>query len=199
MAVNPPSVQFIDGQMHGDATGQRAGNDLPAAGRSLFVTAQDGLRLHVRTYGARASSALPVVCLPGLARTAADFADLALVLSSHRERPVLALDYRGRGKSHYDRNPANYTLQVALADLLAVLTALGIGRAAFVGTSRGGILTMLLAVARPTAIAGCVLNDIGPVIEPAGLMRIKGYVGKLPQPASFREAAEALQQRFGSH
>ena len=199
MAVNPPSVQLIDGQMQGDATAQRAGNDLPAAGRSLFVTAQDGLQLHVRAYGARASSALPVVCLPGLARTGADFADLALVLSSDRERPVLALDYRGRGKSQYDRNPANYTLQVELADLLAVLTALGIGRAAFVGTSRGGILTMLLAVARPTAIAGCVLNDIGPVIEPAGLMRIKSYVGKLPQPASFRDAADILQRLFGIH
>ena len=115
MAVNPPSVQLIERQTQANPQAQRTDNDTPAAGRSLFVTAQDGLRLHVRTYGARASSALPVVCLPGLARTAADFADLALVLSSHRERPVLALDYRGRGKSHYDRNPANYTLQVALA------------------------------------------------------------------------------------
>jgi pimeloyl-ACP methyl ester carboxylesterase len=169
------------------------------AGRSLFVTAQDGLRLHVRAYGARASRALPVVCLPGLARTAADFDGLAPVLSSDRERLVFALDYRGRGKSDYDRNPANYNLQVELADLLAVLTALGIGRAAFVGTSRGGILIMLLAVARPTAIAGCVLNDIGPVIEPGGLMRIKSYVGKLPQPASFREAADILQRLSGCH
>jgi pimeloyl-ACP methyl ester carboxylesterase len=172
---------------------------MPAASRSLFVTAQDGLRLHVRAYGTRASSALPVVCLPGLARTAHDFEDLALVLSSDRERLVLALDYRGRGKSDYDRDPANYNLQVELADLLAVLTALGIGRAAFVGTSRGGILTMLLAVARPTAIAGCVLNDIGPVIESDGLMRIRSYVGKLPQPASFAEAADALQRLFGNH
>jgi pimeloyl-ACP methyl ester carboxylesterase len=176
----------------------RADGGGPAAGRSVFVTAQDGLRLHARAYGARASSALPIVCLPGLARTAADFADLALVLSSDRGRLVLALDYRGRGKSDYDRNPANYNLQVELADLLAVLTALGIGRAAFIGTSRGGILTMLLAVARPTAIAGCVLNDIGPVIELKGLMRIKSYVGKLPQPASFREAADVLRERFGS-
>jgi pimeloyl-ACP methyl ester carboxylesterase len=172
---------------------------MAAAGRSLFVTAQDGLRLHVRAYGARASGALPVVCLPGLARTAADFETLALTLSSDRERPVLALDYRGRGKSDYDHNPANYNLQVELADLLAVLTAFGVGPAAFIGTSRGGILTMLLAVARPTAIAGCVLNDIGPVIELGGLMRIKSYVGKLPQPASFPEAADVLQRRFGSH
>jgi pimeloyl-ACP methyl ester carboxylesterase len=167
------------------------------AGRSLFVTAQDGLRLHVRAYGARASAALPVVCLPGLARTAADFESLAAILSSDRQ--VLAVDYRGRGKSDYDHNPANYNLQVELADVLAVLTASGIGPAVFIGTSRGGILTMLLAVARPTAIAGCVLNDIGPVIELGGVMRIKSYVGKLPQPASFREAADVLQQRFGSH
>ena len=168
-----------------------------AAGRSLFVTAQDGLRLHVRAYGARASAALPVVCLPGLARSAADFESLAATLSSNRQ--VLAVDYRGRGKSDYDHNPANYNLQGDLADVLAVLTAFGIGSAVFIGTSRGGILTMLLAVARPTAIAGCVLNDIGPVIELGGVMRIKSYVGKLPQPASFREAADVLQQRFGSH
>jgi pimeloyl-ACP methyl ester carboxylesterase len=161
------------------------------------VTAQDGLRLHVCAYGVQASAALPVVCLPGLARTTADFESLAAMLSSNRQ--VLALDYRGRGKSDYDRNPANYNLQLELADLLAVLTAFGIGRAVFIGTSRGGILTMLLAVARPTAIAGCVIHDIGPVIELAGLMRIKSYVGKLPEPASFHEAAEVLQRRFGSH
>jgi pimeloyl-ACP methyl ester carboxylesterase len=179
------------------STTRRPADGTPTAGVSLFVTAQDGLRLHVRAYGARASGALPVVCLPGLARTAADFESLAATLSSDRQ--VLAVDYRGRGKSDYDRNPANYNPQVELADVLAALTAFGIGQAVFIGTSRGGILTMLLAVARPTAIAGCVLNDIGPVIELSGLMRIKSYVGKLPHPASFREAAEALQQRFGSH
>ena len=136
------------------------------------------------------------MCLPGLARTTADFESLALALSSAGQRRVYALDYRGRGKSDYDRKPENYNLQVELADLIAVLTALGIGRAAFVGTSRGGILTMLLAVVRPTAIAGCVLNDIGPVIELEGLMRIKDYVGKLPQAASFREAAEQVPVRL---
>jgi pimeloyl-ACP methyl ester carboxylesterase len=181
------------------ANAVRANDGAPVPGRSLFVTAQDGLRLHVREYSATVSRALPVVCLPGLARTAADFDSLAVTLLSACQRRVVALDYRGRGKSDYDPNPANYNLHVELADLIAVLTALDIGRAAFVGTSRGGILTMLLAVARPTAIAGCVLNDIGPVIELEGVMRIKDYVGKLPQPASFGEAADKLRQRFGSH
>ena len=171
-----------------------------AAGNSLFVTAQDGLRLHVRAYGPRSVCGLPVVCLPGLARTAADFDTLAVALATDRERPrrVFALDYRGRGKSDYDRRPANYNLNVELADVLSVLTALGIARAAFIGTSRGGILSMLLASARPTAIAGCVLNDIGPVIEAKGLMRIKSYVGRLPRPASFHEAADILRRLFGS-
>jgi pimeloyl-ACP methyl ester carboxylesterase len=174
----------------------------PAAadGTSMFVTAQDGLQLHVRVYGSRSELLLPVVCLPGLARTAADFHALATALANDAGHPrqIFALDYRGRGRSDYDRRPANYNVQVELADVLAVLTALGIARAVFVGTSRGGILSMMLAAARPTAIAGCVLNDIGPVIEVKGLMRIKSYVGKLPRPASFHEAAEMLRRLFAN-
>jgi len=170
------------------------------AATSTFVSAQDGLRLHVRRWGPRANSALPVMCLPGLARNGSDFEALAAALAgdSKAPRPVFALDARGRGKSQYDRNPANYNVAVELGDLLAVLTALGIARAVFVGTSRGGLVTMLLGAARPAAIAGCVLNDIGPVIEVEGLMRIKSYVGKLPQAANFDDAAHILRQLFGS-
>ena len=166
---------------------------------STFITVQDGLKLHVRCYGARAAALPPVVCLPGLARTAADFENLGVALAADAKGPrwVIALDSRGRGRSDYDRK-ANYTLQIELVDLMAVLTALGIDKAAFVGTSRGGILIMLLAAARPTVIARCVLNDIGPVIEAKGLMRIRSYVGRLPRPASFHEGAEILRRLFGS-
>jgi pimeloyl-ACP methyl ester carboxylesterase len=171
-----------------------------AQARSIFVSAPDGLKLHVRAWGSRNAPGLPLVCLPGLARTTADFDRLASALTeaSPPRRAIYALDYRGRGRSEYDRDPANYSFAVELADIVAVLTALGIGRAVFLGTSRGGLLTMLLAGVRPGAIAGAILNDIGPVIEPKGLVRIKGYVGKLPQPTSFDDAATVLRRLFGA-
>jgi pimeloyl-ACP methyl ester carboxylesterase len=163
---------------------------------SLFVTAQDGLRLHVRSYGAPGRHRLPIVCLPGLTRNGADFHALARSFGTDAAEPrhVIAIDSRGRGRSNYDPNPDNYSLPAELADALAVLTALETGPAIFLGTSRGGILAMLLGAARPGAIAGVILNDIGPVIEPQGLVRLKGYVGRMPTPRSLEEGAEILRR-----
>ena len=133
------------------------------SGESIFFSSNDGLRLHARCYGARENTATPVVCLPGLTRTAADFETLAERLSATGRR-VIALDYRGRGLSAYDPDPANYNVQAELADALIVLDALNALPAIFIGTSRGGILAMLLATIRPQAVAAAILNDIGPVI-----------------------------------
>jgi pimeloyl-ACP methyl ester carboxylesterase len=162
---------------------------------SLFVTAPDGLRLHVRRYGDRGRG-LPIVCLPGLTRNGADFHELATALTGDAAQPrlVITIDSRGRGRSGHDANPSNYSFPVELADVIAVITALEIGPAIFLGTSRGGILTMLLGAARPTALAGAILNDIGPVIDVKGLMRIKGYAGKLPTPRSYEEGADILRR-----
>jgi pimeloyl-ACP methyl ester carboxylesterase len=155
----------------------------------------------VRAHGTRGPGPRrPVVCLPGLARTTDDFDILAAALAHDpaHARYVLALDYRGRGDSAYDPNPDNYNIATEVADLLAVLTALEIEPAVFVGTSRGGILAMILATVRPAAIAGVVLNDIGPVIETKGLVRIKSYLGRLPQPKNFEDGAEILRHLFGA-
>lgn len=163
--------------------------------KSLFVTAQDGLRLHVREYGTRAAPGMPVVCLPGLARTVADFDELAPALAlSPPERHVIAIDSRGRGHSDHDVDHANYNCTVELGDIVSVLIALGVGPALFIGSSRGGILTMLLAAAFPTAIAGVVLHDVGPVYEAKGIARIRGYIGKLPHPRTYEEGAEILRR-----
>jgi pimeloyl-ACP methyl ester carboxylesterase len=164
-----------------------------------FVSAPDGLRLYARRFGS-SSGRPPVVCLPGLARTTLDFDSVATALAGDAEqrRHVIAIDYRGRGRSDYDPNPANYSLATELADLLAVLTALEVPPAVFLGTSRGGILAMLLATVRPAAIAGVILNDIGPVIETQGLLRIKSYVGRLPQPKSYDDGGEILRRVLGA-
>jgi pimeloyl-ACP methyl ester carboxylesterase len=165
-----------------------------AAAVSRFITSTDGLRLHVREYGER-SPRLPVVCLPGLTRTAEDFDILAAALAADPAAPrrVLALDYRGRGRSDYDPDPTHYALPVELADVITVLDACVAVPAVIIGTSRGGLLAMLLAAVQLSAIAGTVLNDIGPVLEPGGLLRIRNYVGKLPQPATFEEGAGILR------
>jgi pimeloyl-ACP methyl ester carboxylesterase len=168
--------------------------------KSFRCRSNDGLSLHNRVYG-DATAHLPVVCLPGLARTSADFHELATHLSTHRQRPrqVIAMDYRGRGRSDFDPNPANYDVKVEMGDVLDVLTALGVHHAAIVGTSRGGLITFGLSVLRPGLIKAIVMNDVGPVIEGRGLARIKGYVGKLPEPKSYAEAVELIKRIASQH
>jgi pimeloyl-ACP methyl ester carboxylesterase len=164
--------------------------------KSHFITAPDGLRLYVRAYGEASARRLPIVCLPGLTRNGSDFHEIATALTADpaQSRLIITIDARGRGRSDYDPNPDNYAFPVELADVLAVITALEIGPAIFLGTSRGGILSMLLGAARPGTMAGVILNDIGPVIDAKGLARLKGYVGKMPTPRSFSEGAEILRR-----
>src|SRR5690606_30383098 len=151
-------------------------------------------RLHARDYGGPAPGRLPLVCLPGLSRNARDFHRFALSLPGRR---VVALDYRGRGGSAYDPDPANYTVAVECRDVITVCAALGIEHAIFVGTSRGGLILHVLAAIRPDLIAAAVLNDIGPEIESAGLKEIRDYLGRSGTHGSFEDAADTLARIHG--
>jgi pimeloyl-ACP methyl ester carboxylesterase len=161
------------------------------------ITVRDGLKLFVRHFPAAGSRLAPVLCLPGLTRNGRDFVALATALSEPRQataRPVYTLDLRGRGASDWDADPKKYSVPVEAQDVLDVMAALGLDRPAIVGTSRGGLIAMVLAALQPTALGPVVLNDIGPVIERDGLVRIASYVGQAPLPATWPEAAAMVQE-----
>jgi len=163
--------------------------------RELTYSSRDGLRLHARHYPVPGSTARPAICIPGLTRNVRDFETLARYLSREAAapRPVYALDLRGRGMSEHDKNWRNYSVGVEMHDVIDFMTTFGLFDAAMIGTSRGGLVTMLLAAAQPTRIGAAILNDIGPVIERDGLARIAGYVGRVPMPSSWQEAARIMR------
>lgn len=151
-------------------------------------TSCDGLSLYARDYAAAGpSTALPVICLHGLTRNSRDFEDVAPLIARLGRR-VLVPDMRGRGLSDWDPEPARYAPHTYVQDVLSLLDALGIAQAVFVGTSMGGIITMALANSRPEVIAAAILNDVGPVVDPHGIERIKGYVGDTSAVADWTDA-----------
>jgi pimeloyl-ACP methyl ester carboxylesterase len=168
----------------------------------ITFTARDGLKLHVRRYRATGSSVgRPLLCLPGLTRNGRDFHEIALALSRHRDtsRTVYTFDYRGRGLSEFDPDWKNYTVSVEMLDVLDFLTMEGLTHVGVLGTSRGGLITMLMAATAPASIGVAILNDIGPVIERDGLMRISGYVGRVPLPISWADAAKMVRDLNRRH
>jgi len=186
--------------------------DMPPAGLStgtriaehgfsdFFYAASDGLELHARLYGEANLAGWPIVCLPGLTRNARDFHELALYLSGREKRPrrVVAFDYRGRGQSAYDRQVKNYNVVTEANDVLAGMDALGIDAAAFIGTSRGGLIVHVLGALRPAVLKAVVLNDIGPIIEASGLAHIKNYLDGAPKPKSFEQVVFAQRTTHGA-
>ena len=157
-----------------------------------YWTSADGIKLHYRDYDGPHERP-PILCIPGLTRNARDFEPVAERYAGQWR--VIAIDLRGRGGSGYDPDPANYNPSVYVTDVLKMLDQLGIADAVFVGTSLGGLCTMLLALHDAERIAGALLNDIGPVIDQAGIDRIRGYVGEDLMFASWDEAIAILGAR----
>jgi pimeloyl-ACP methyl ester carboxylesterase len=166
-------------------------NDVAAgkAHEDRYFTVRDGLKLHFRDYPGDTTNP-PVLCLPGLSRNVRDFSELAERYSPRFR--VLAFEFRGRGESEYDPIPARYVPPTYAHDVIELLDQLAIPRAIFVGTSLGGLVTMLMAVMAPQRIAAAILNDIGPEISGAGIDRIKTYIGSGQRFKDWDEAAETI-------
>lgn len=191
MAARKGSARATSGAANG-ATEAQADS---GSGRVIRIRAQDGLSLALRIFDAPSSDRMPLLCLPGLSRNSRDFIGLGQFFSAHptEARRVIAVDYRGRGLSDPDPNWRNYKPIAEAHDVLSAATALGLERAILIGTSRGGIISMLLGSLRPGMIAGVVLNDVGPVLEGTGLARIKSYLSARRVVASWEEATALVR------
>ncbi|MEB8386858.1 alpha/beta hydrolase [Rhodobacteraceae bacterium KMM 6894] len=154
-------------------------------------TTSDGLSLYYADEGV--SNGTPILCLAGLTRNSGDFRFVLPFMAGHR---VIRMDYRGRGQSDYAADPATYSIAQEAADAIALLDHLGLERVTILGTSRGGLIAMLLAATHPDRIAGAILNDIGPEIDPGGLDRIMDYLGTRPSFDSYANAAIGLQRAY---
>lgn len=157
-------------------------------------TSADGLKLHYRDYAGPADRPA-LLCLPGLTRNARDFEPLAEAFAGAWR--VIAVDFRGRGDSDYAKDTATYVPATYVADMLAFMEQVQPGPVVSVGTSLGGIVSVLLANVAPQHFAGMVINDIGPVIEPAGLERIRDHVGQGRSYPTWMHAARALKEMSG--
>jgi len=150
-----------------------------------FFTTFDRLNLAYSDEG----NGLPLLCLAGLTRNSIDFDYLVPHLPPIR---LIRMDYRGRGASDWSDDPDSYSVPVETRDVLGLLDHLNIAKAAVLGTSRGGIIAMLLAATAKDRVRGICLNDIGPVIEKAGRIKISGYIGRDPEFGGQAEMAAAM-------
>ena len=160
-----------------------------AAYENRYWWSNDGLRLHYRDYPGR-DDRPPILCLPGLTRNARDFSGVAKRLAG--EWRVITVDLRGRGESGYAKDPMTYVPLTYVQDIEALLGELGVSSYIAFGTSLGGIVTMLLAATARERLAGVLLNDVGPELDPAGLGRIRTYVGKSSAWPTWMHAARAV-------
>jgi len=152
----------------------------------VFYQSDDGLRLYARDYPGPRSDSPVLLCLPGLTRNSKDFNVLAERLRCHYR--VICPDQRGRGRSQRDIDPTHYRPDRYVADMMTLLTTVGVDKVTVIGTSLGGMMGILLMVAHPARICALVINDMGPVIEPAGIARLVGYVGKMAPAENWGDA-----------
>lgn len=159
-----------------------------------YFQSSDGLSIYYRDYGTQ-NDGTPIICLPGLTRNSRDFDDLAPYLSNQRR--VITIDFRGRGFSDYDPTWQNYHPLTYVADIWMLLDQLNIEQVIVIGTSLGGLCAMVMAAQQGGRIAGVVMNDIGPDVNPAGLARIEAYTGRLAPVTNWADAVAQTREVYG--
>ncbi|GHF26981.1 alpha/beta hydrolase [Kordiimonas sediminis] len=155
-----------------------------------WFTTTDGLKLHYRDYNNAPAGSPTVFCMPGLTRNSRDFAEIASYLSPNYR--VIATEQRGRGDSDWDPNPENYLPPTYVADMLKLIAELKLENIFALGTSLGGLMSMILQATNPGLFKGIILNDIGMELSDEGVARIKGYVGKWNNIQTWEEAIESV-------
>jgi pimeloyl-ACP methyl ester carboxylesterase len=160
-----------------------------------FFRSRDGLKLHYRDYHGHPGRA-PVLCLAGLTRNCRDFESLAKHIAPRRR--VITPDQRGRGRSDYDALWLNYHIGTYIEDMRRLLAELRMDRVIVIGTSLGGLMGMMMARVRPSLLAGLVLNDVGPEVDPQGVARIRSYIGRVPPVSTWEEATALMRRLFGA-
>ncbi|MFZ6710047.1 alpha/beta fold hydrolase [Undibacterium sp. TC9W] len=160
----------------------------------ISFTSNDGLQLYARDYPSQGGQAkCAVICIHGLTRNSGDFEELAPWIAEQGRR-VIAVDVRGRGRSQHDADPEHYNTVTYANDVIKLARDLGIGRAVFIGTSMGGLITMTVAARKLNLIAAAVLNDVGPALSAKGLGRIAGFAGKAVEVQDWDEATQYIRQ-----
>jgi len=159
------------------------------------ISAQDGLKLYVRDYRPIKVMGRPILCLSGLTRNSQDFDHIADVLVDKGHR-VVTMDYRGRGHSEYDDDWSNYHPATYVSDIFQVASALGLHNCVFLGTSLGGIMSMVMCVAAPGLVHSVILNDVGPDLDDNGIAQIIAYTGDGASVADIDGAVEKLKNYY---
>ncbi|MEZ5960134.1 MAG: alpha/beta hydrolase [Hyphomonadaceae bacterium] len=162
------------------------------------IATVDELTLYARDYPPlEPVTGAPVICLHGLTRNSRDFEIIAPRIAALGRR-VIVPDMRGRGKSANDPDPAHYVPAVYAQDVLKLMNDLDIPKAVFIGTSMGGLITLVIAATAPDRIAASVLNDVGTQLNASGVSRIASYIGNVQPVPTMQEAAAAIRSTNGA-
>ena len=167
---------------------------------SVQCLSPEGLHTMVYKEWGAADNPQVLICVHGLTRVSDDFDTIAQELSKHYR--VICPDIVGRGRSGWFSQAQNYQIPQYVSDMVTLIAALRVPHVAFLGTSMGGLIGLVLAALRNSPVEKLIINDVGPVLDAEALLRISKYVGEQLRFATFEGGASyirSISQTFGAH